>query len=43
MAVYGHYNRGVVTLKDGANLLVKLNYKGVVCHLYTTEVIAGWR
>ncbi len=43
MAVSGRYNRGVITYKNGANLIIKLNYKSVECHLYTTEVIAGWR
>ena len=43
MAVYKRYNRGVITYKNGANLLVKLNYKGVMCHLYINEVTLGWR
>lgn len=43
MAVHKVYNRGIITHVDGANVLVKLNFKGVICHLYTTEVIKGWR
>lgn len=43
IAVSGRYNRGVITLVDGANTLVKLNFQGVVCHLYTTELTLGWR
>lgn len=43
MAVHGRYNRGVVTYASGAELLVRLNFKDVVCHVYTTEVTRGWR
>lgn len=43
MAVHKRYNRGIITLVDGANVLVKLNYKDVVCHLYITEITLGWR
>lgn len=43
MAVHGRYNRGVITYIDGANVLVKLNFKSVECHLYTTEITLGWR
>lgn len=43
MAVHGRYNRGVITVKDGANVLVKLNFKGVICHLYTNEITLGWK
>ena len=43
MAVGGRFNRGIVTLKDGGNVLVKLNYCGVVCHLLINEVIPRWR
>lgn len=39
----GNRNRGIVTYKDGAHLLVKLNHQGIICHLYTTEVTFGWK
>jgi hypothetical protein len=43
MAVYKRYNRGVITYRNGAYLLVRLNYKNVMCHLYINEVTLGWR
>jgi hypothetical protein len=43
MAIGGYYNRGVVTYVNGANVLVKLNFKGVICHLYLNELTQGWR
>lgn len=41
MAV-GNRCRGIVTHRDGANLLVRLNHCGIMCHLYVTEVTFGW-
>lgn len=41
MAVHKVYNRGVVTHVDGAHVLVKLNYKNVICH-HINVVTLGW-
>jgi hypothetical protein len=43
MAIFGRYNRGVVTHVNGANVLVKLNFKQVICHSYINELTIGWR
>jgi len=40
-AVSGRYNKGVITYKNGANVMVKLNYKDVMCHLYINEITSS--
>ena len=43
IAIGGRFNRGIVTYKNGGNLLVRLNFRGVECHILINEVIPGWR
>ena len=43
MAISRHFNRGVITYVNGGNVLVRLNFRGIECHLLITEVIKGWR
>lgn len=43
MAISGYFNRGVIERINGADIYVKLNFKGVICHLYPNELTKGWR
>jgi len=36
--LHKRYNIGVITYRNGADILVTLNYKNIIWHLYVSEV-----